>query len=59
MPFGGGKMPTSRGWVRICELEKTAIEHQSVEKWIEPERKLDPNWSEEKSRPCINAKRSG
>jgi hypothetical protein len=48
-----------RGWVRICELEKTAIEHQSVEKWIELERKLDPNWSEEKSRPCINAKRSG
>ena len=39
-----------RGGVRICELEKAATEHQSVEKWIELERKLDPNWTEEKSK---------
>jgi hypothetical protein len=51
MPFGGGKMPTPREWVRICELEKAAVEHhQSVEKWIEIDRKLDPNWTEEKSK---------
>ena len=28
-------MLTPREWVRICELEKAAVEHQSVEKWIE------------------------
>jgi hypothetical protein len=42
--------------VRICELEKTAIEHQSVEKWIELERKLDPNWTEEKSKALYQRK---
>ena len=52
-------MPTPREWVRICELEKAAIEHQSVEKWIEIDRKLDPNWTEEKSKARINAKKSG
>ena len=56
MPFGGGKMPTPRGWVRICELEKAAIEHQSVEKWIEIDRKLDPNWTEEKSKTLYQRK---
>ena len=49
-------MPTLRGWVRICELEKEAIEHQSVEKWIELERKLDPNWTEEKSQALYQRK---
>ena len=49
-------MPTPRGWVRICELEKAAIEHQSVEKWIEIERKLDPNWTEEKSKALYQRK---
>jgi hypothetical protein len=46
-------MPTAREWIRICELEKVAIEHQSVEKWIEIDRKLDPNWTEEKSKVRI------
>jgi hypothetical protein len=41
---------TPREWVRICELEKAAIEHRSVEKWIEIDRKLDPNWTDEKSK---------
>jgi hypothetical protein len=50
MPFEGEKMPTPREWVRTCELEKAAIEHQSVEKWIEIDRKLDPNGTEEKSK---------
>ena len=54
--FGGGKMPTPRRWVRICELEKVAIEHQSVKKWIELERKLDPNWTEEKSKALYQRK---
>ncbi len=49
-------MPTPRGWMRICELEKAAIEHQSVEKWIELERKLDPNWTEEKSKALYQRK---
>ena len=49
-------MPTPRGWVRMCELEKAAIEHQSVEKWIELERKLDPNWTEEKSKALYQRK---
>ena len=49
-------MPTPRGWVRMCELEKVAIEHQSVEKWIELERKLDPNWTEEKSKALYQRK---
>jgi hypothetical protein len=49
-------MPTPRAWVRICELEKAAIEHQSVEKWIEIERKLDPNWTEEKSKALYQRK---
>jgi hypothetical protein len=49
-------MPTPRGWVRICELEKAAIEHQSVEKWIELERKLDPDWTEEKSKALYERK---
>jgi hypothetical protein len=52
MPFGGGKMSTPREWVRICELEKAAIEHQSVE----VDRRLDPNWTEEKSRPLYQRK---
>jgi hypothetical protein len=56
MPFGGGKMPTPRGWVRMCELEKAAIEPQSVEKWIEIDRKLDPNWTEEKSKALYQRK---
>ena len=59
VPFGGATMPTPREWVRICELEKAAIEHQSVEKWIEIDRKVDPNWTEENRRLCINAKKSG
>jgi len=42
--------------VRICELEKAAIEHQSVEKWIEIDRKLDPNWTEEKSKALYQRK---
>ncbi len=41
-------MPTPREWVRICELEKAALEQESGEKWIELERKLDPNWTEAK-----------
>jgi hypothetical protein len=49
-------MPTPREWVRICELEKAAVEHQSVEKWIEIDRKLDPNWTEEKSRALYQRK---
>jgi len=49
-------MPTPREWVRICELEKAAIEHQSVEKWIEIDRKLDPNWTEEKSKALYQRK---
>ena len=49
-------MPTPRAWVRICELEKAAIEHQSVEKWIEIERKLDSNWTEEKSKALYQRK---
>ncbi len=49
-------MPTPRGWVRICELEKAAIENQSVERWIELERKLDPNWTEEKSNALYQRK---
>jgi len=49
-------MRTPREWVRICELEKAAIEHQSVEKWIEIDRKLDPNWTEEKSRALYQRK---
>ena len=44
-------MPSPREWVRICELEKAAVEHQSVEKWIEIDRKLDPNWTEELVKP--------
>jgi hypothetical protein len=56
MPFGGGKMPTPREWVRICELEKAAIEHRSVEKWIEIDRKLDPNWTDEKSKTLYQRK---
>ncbi len=40
----------------MCELEKAAIEHQSVEKWIELERKLDPNWTEEKSKALYQRK---
>jgi hypothetical protein len=48
------KMPTPRE--RICELEKAAIEHQSVEKWIEIDRKLDPNWTEEKSKALYQRK---
>jgi hypothetical protein len=56
MPFGGGKMPTPRGWVRMCELEKAAIEPQSVEKWIEIDRKIDPNWTEEKSKALYQRK---
>jgi len=56
MPFVGGKMPPPREWVRICELEKAAIEHQSVEKWIEIDRKLDPNWTEEKSKALYQRK---
>jgi hypothetical protein len=46
-------MPTPREWVRICELEKVAM---SVEKWIEIDRKLDPNWTEEKSRALYQRK---
>jgi len=42
--------------VRICELEKAAIEHQSVEKCIELERKLDPNCTEEKSKALYQRK---
>ena len=49
-------MPTPREWVRICELEKAAIEHQSVEKWIDIDRKLDPNWTEEKSKALYQRK---
>jgi hypothetical protein len=49
-------MPTPSEWVRICELEKAAIEHQSVEKWIEIDRKLDPNWTEEKSKALYQRK---
>jgi hypothetical protein len=49
-------MPTPREWVRICELEKAAIEHQSVEKWIEIDRRLDPNWTEEKSKALYQRK---
>ena len=56
VPFGGATMPTPREWVRICELEKAAIEHQSVEKWIEIDRKLDPNWTEEKSKALYQRK---
>jgi hypothetical protein len=57
MPFGGAEMPTPREWVRICELEKAAVEHQSVEKWIEIDRKLDPNWTEEKSKALYQRKK--
>jgi hypothetical protein len=57
MTFGGATMPTPREWVRICELEKAAIEHQSVEKWIEIDRKLDPNWTEEKSKAPVSTQR--
>jgi hypothetical protein len=49
-------MPTPREWVRICEMEKAAIEHQSVEKWIEIDRELDPNWTEEKSKALYQCK---
>ena len=49
-------MPTPREWVRICELERATIEHQSVERWIEIERKLDPNWTEEKSKALYQRK---
>jgi hypothetical protein len=56
MAFGGATMPTPREWVRICELEKAAVEHQSVEKWIEIDRKIDPNWTEEKSRALYQRK---
>ena len=49
-------MPTPREWVRICELEKAAVEHQSVEKWIEIDRKLDPNWTEEKTKALYQRK---
>jgi hypothetical protein len=49
-------MPTPREWVRICELEKAAVEHQSVEKWIEIDRKLDPNWTEEKAKALYQRK---
>jgi hypothetical protein len=49
-------MPTTSEWVRICELEKAAIEHQSVDKWIEIVRKLDPNWTEEKSKALYQRK---
>ena len=49
-------MPTPREWVRICEREKAAVEHQSVEKWIEIDRKLDPNWTEEKSKALYQRK---
>jgi hypothetical protein len=49
-------MLTPRKWVRICELEKAAIEHESVEKWIEIDRKLDPNWTEEKSKALYQCK---
>ena len=49
-------MPTPKEWVRICELEKAAIEDQSVEKWIEIDRKLDPNWTEEKSKALYQRK---
>jgi hypothetical protein len=52
-------MPTPREWVRICELEKAAIEHQSVEKWIEIDRKLDPIGPKRNQGLCINAKKSG
>ena len=49
-------MPTPREWVRICELEKAAVEQQSVEKWIEIDRRLDPNWTEEKSKAMYQRK---
>jgi hypothetical protein len=49
-------MPTPREWVRICELEKAAVENQSVEKWIEIDRKLNPNWTEEKSKALYQRK---
>src|SRR5260370_23793966 len=49
-------MPTPREWVRICELENAAVEHQSVEKWIEIDRRLDPNWNEEKSKALYQRK---
>jgi hypothetical protein len=49
-------MPTPREWVRICELEKAVVEHQSVEKWIEIDRRLDPNWTEEKSQALYQRK---
>jgi hypothetical protein len=52
-------MPTPREWVRICELEKAAIEHQSVEKWIEIDRKLDPNWTEEMAQILLSTSASG
>jgi hypothetical protein len=49
-------MPTPREWVRICELEKAVVEQQSVEKWIEIDRQLDPNWTEEKSKALYRCK---
>jgi hypothetical protein len=49
-------MPTPREWVRTCELEKAAVENQSVEKWIEIDRKLNPNWTEEKSKALYQRK---
>jgi hypothetical protein len=49
-------MPTPTEWVRICELEKAVVEHQSVEKWIEIDRRLDPNWTEEKSQALYQRK---
>jgi hypothetical protein len=49
-------MPTPKEWVRICELEKAVVEHQSVEKWIEIDRRLDPNWTEEKSQALYQRK---
>ena len=42
-------MPTPREWVRICELEKAAIEHQSVEKWIEIDQRKE-EWLKESSK---------
>jgi hypothetical protein len=49
-------MPTPREWVRICELENAVVEQQSVEKWIEIDRELDPNWTEEKSKALYQCK---
>jgi hypothetical protein len=37
-------------------MPPSQLKHQSVEKWIEIDRRLDPNWTEEKSKALYQRK---